>query len=283
MTVIENQNQEIINIAYIIAAGITVIVVVIFVSLFKIDFGIKATNTSANKPLSEITMLPIEKNPHYNWQRSLITTIELLDPTIMSLPSTNFGFSKVRNLEFAKKAGVVSQVDFKIDLTSESQDEPVKINTSPKSLISVFSNAYSQRSSNIDYVKEKMPKIENHVYWTNRDGRVYPSLTQPLSNLKKSAIEPGKINGPTVILMIREKSIIRTQILESSGNDELDKIALRHINKTRVKVQSTGNAKNAILNLKDQLVLYVHWHFLPDSDFSEALKSKDSIHVQDWY
>ncbi len=283
MTAIENPNQEIINIDYIIAAGIAMMILVIFISLFNIDFGVKSINGAINEPLSEITMLPIEKNPRYNWQKSLITTIELLDPTIMSLPSTDFGFSQVRNLEFAKKVEAVAPVEFKINLTIGNTDTAVNINKSPKQLNSVLSNAYSQQLVGIEIVEKDMPKIESQIYWTNRDGVIISSLTQPLPELNDTADETNKISGPTVILVTHEKTIIRTQILKSCGNFKFDQIALRYIDSNRVKFQSSGNPDDIPLNSKEPLVLSAHWHFFPGADFSEITKLEELINVEDWY
>ncbi len=283
MTAIENPNQEIINIDYIIAVGISVMILVIFISLFNIDFGVKSVNGAINNPLSEITMLPIEKNPRYNWQKSLITTIELLDPTIMSLPSTDFGFSQVRNFEFAKKVESVSPVEFKINLTTGNTDMAVYIDKSPKQLHSVLSSSYSQQSIGIDVVEKEMPKIESQIYWTNRDGSIISSLTQSFPEVKKILNETSKISGPTVILVAHEKTIIRTQILKSCGNFKFDQIALRHINSNKIKFQSQGNPNNIQLKSMEQLRLSAHWRFLPEADFSETIKLEESINVQDWY
>ena len=124
------------------------------------------------RPLADVTMLPIEKNPALTWQRNLIASLELLDPTIMSLPNISYGFSKIRSLEFERPLQPLSSFPVEVGYISVPQTSRIQFTPPILDLIYAINIGKSlEPNSSQRKVNDLLSPKKSQVFWTDGQGK----------------------------------------------------------------------------------------------------------------
>ena len=243
------------------------------------------TAPSEDKPfrhLADVIMLPLEKDPIFPWQKNLIASLDLLDPTIMSLPHAVYGFSNIRNLEFERPVKPLTPYQMDVEFASPA---PTSESIVTKPIDDLFSAMNSNNSFEPALSTDKQPSVvmDSVVYWTNDEGTVQEKL--PAISLKEIAKDDKKLTtlGPTHLFVLYRGGFARIQLVNSCGNKQLDKVAINSLRRYYTKEQAklTSNTSNSERK-KEGIDIFAHWRFAEEIDESININGKDHHNDRDW-
>ena len=250
--------------------------------LFRFETPEKGAEDQNIRHLANVTMLPIEKNPALPWQANLIASLELLDPTVLSLPNTSYGFSNVRSLEFERPFSEITAYDMAVELTPAPPFSPIQIGDPVDDLIHAV-NSKSRLEIASDFHDVSPPtRVGSNIYWTNADGTILDRL--PSVSLSKETDDDKQLitSGPTQLQVILVETLVRVRLLGSCGNPQLDEIAVKTLRRYFLAEQSksTTDVKTNYELDGGNSVIYAHWRFA--SEVSETVNLNAEDLPDDW-
>lgn len=263
---------------YLIASVLAVSCYVAGAALFKVDNGPRAADKKATRSLATITMLPIERTPAFNWQRNLIASLDLLDPTIMSLPNATFGFSGARSLEDELPIQDPSPVEFTFRQSTNPSPPEIAITPPPPSsaplLIEEDLNAAWATQAT-----QEPPPMEPRVYWTDDSGTAVPRMPDLDLGAIAAGDTPIVTSGPTRLRVLSQVASVRVRIVQSCGQPALDQLAVRQLRNylaimaAKGESMPTGDSSGAY---------YAHWRWLPFVQEKKVFDTEE-WHDQYWF
>lgn len=261
---------------YLFATALAVGCYVAGAVLFKIDNGPRAADKKATRSLATITMLPIERTPAFNWQRNLIASLDLLDPTIMSLPNATFGFSGARSLEDELPVQAPPPVEFTFRQSTVPSPPEIAIAPPPPSsaplLIEEDLNAFWAAKA-----AQKAPPMEPLVYWTDDSGTAVPRMPDIDLAAIANGDAPMITSGPTRLRVLSQAASMRVRIVQSCGQPALDQLAVRQLRNYLVIMAAKGES---MPTGDSSGTYYAHWRWLP---FVQERKVFDTEEWHDQY
>lgn len=169
---------------------------------------------------------PDRHAPGRKWQTELLAWAELRDPTLLSLPSTERGFSTVRIKDTDHPLATLPSPEFEFTATVEPPFEAVELTPPILDLQVAVLKARSIAPPPATAPKRAAP-LPAGVYWTDANG-------QPLENIPKLELDPSsdqrwKVERETVIMVRSDGRRIRTKVVRSCGETQLDSRAIGHL------------------------------------------------------
>ena len=257
-----------------------------FYALLFFPFQFQARVTpSKNKPvrhLADVVMLPLGKDSNFPWQNNLIASLELLDPTIMSLPNSSHGFSNVRSLEFERPIEPLPPHPIGADLAQEPVQTQFFVTPPISDLFSVINATH--------FLEHQLPKpkprltMDSTVYWTNEGGEILDHL--PSISLKDAAENGKKLTtfGPTQVVISYRGDLARVKLLNSCGIPRLDKMAVdslrRYFTKEQAKLTATSSNKQ---EAKKDTQIFAYWRYASEVSESANIHSENKLYDWDWF
>lgn len=248
--------------------------------LFRFHIRVVEVNKKPLRRLADVMMLPLEKNPVLPWQKNLIASLELLDPTIMSLPNSSYGFSNVRSLEFERPLKPLTPYQMMMELTTPPSS-PSLLPTPPIDDLLFAINQKNRLERNVSHGKSTTVGLDSVVYWTNGEGDIQERF--PKISLDEFTEEGQKLTtlGPTQLQVSNRKDVVRIKVLNSCGNPRLDKMAVdslrRYYTKEQAKV-SPDVADNE--GPKKIATIFAYWRFADQVDETPNIDIKENL--RDW-
>ena len=246
---------------------LAIVIVLSFYGILVFLFSFKAPvmNIDNSQPgyLADVTMLPIERDPKFTWQRNLIASLDLLDPTVLSLPNPRYGFSVVRNLEFERPIEDFKPDKIKLQYSPRPPLSKILFNNSTTTLVDIV------RFKGINDLDGAMPtpilyqKYDPFAYWTKESGDIVESIP-PIPSEEIERLDDGTtVDGPTFLSVSIERDFARIRIVDSSGNKQLDELAISYLRRHLMKQLWAAQTEiDSEISTNDENVLVVHWRYL---------------------
>ena len=268
-------------IATILASGFYGILFV----LFNFETKVKATEGKNYRNLADVIMLPLEKNPTVPWQESLIASLELLDPTIMSLPNASYGFSKVRSLEFERPVREHTPFQLEIEYSPHIHNSSLVFTELIEDLLRAINVNNTLESATTLRKESSWPSLDSSVYWTDVNGTVLEHF--PLVSLEQSIDGEERIatSGPTELHVIFQDDLIRVKVISSCGNPKLDELAVNSLRRYFMVKQSKSlpNAEKIADEFKGKSKIYAYWRFTREVDETMNINPEDGSDDRHWF
>ena len=253
-------------------------------SLFKFEIKAKATKDKSYRHLADVIMLPIEKNPSLPWQKNLIAALDLLDPTIMSLPNTSYGFSNVRNLEFERPIRPLAPYNIQIEFQSTLQHKPLQFTAPIDDLLHAININNRLEIGPISNDESSDPPLKPSVYWTDIDGNILDHLP-PISVSDVIKGEEQRItSGPTPLQVVFSDNLVRVRLQGSCGDPQLDQIALTNLLRyfTAEQAKSTSGTQNES-EVRKAIKIFAYWRFANEINETVNINMEDELYDRDWF
>ncbi len=281
---IAQTKKDPVKLQYFIASLIVSFIYFILFTGFKLAPG----ETALTKPvreLADVTMLPIEPNAPFRWQRNLIATLELLDPTIMSLPNTSYGFSRIRNLEFERPLEPLPSYEFDIQLQDQAPAGEIYFIEPVGDVLESFNHERLTKLDSKLQVSSKPSPIAPDVYWTDQNGAVQTDLAHMSLADIVSDETAFTTTGPTVVSLSSRNELVRVRLIKSCGNPILDQRAVDHLHRTfAVRYAKTASSDtNGMLGDDRTLILSAHWRFAEGIDDDDHIGEENDEYRENWF
>ena len=233
--------------------------------------------------LADVVMLPLDKSPLFPWQSNLIASLELLDPTIMSLPNASYGFSNVRNLEFERPIKPLAPYQMRIDYAPAPA--PSQFVATPP----IGDLFFAMNSTH--FLKQHTPqshpgaRLDSSVYWTNAAGDIQEYL--PSISLKDVTTNGQKLTtlGPTQLEISYRGNLARVKVLTSCGISQLDKMAVDSLRRyfTREQAKLPASSSSSSEEGLEGNQVFAYWRFASEVRESANIHSKEKLYDWDWF
>ena len=248
---------------YFIAALIVLGFYGILASLFTFEARVLAFENEEPEYLADVTMLPIEKDPQIPWQRNLIASLDLLDPTVLSLPNARYGFSTVRNYEFERPLEDSQPLDLDFQYNIRPPLPELTKNPTIENLAEI--NLLEGRPTNLTQIPTyiEYQQYDPFAYWTKENGELMESIPPIPGKEFDQFNEEITISGPTYLSISVQPDFARVKIVKSCGDNEVDRLAENYLRRYLTKhlwaAQKESETKWSHAN---NTILLVHWRYL---------------------
>lgn len=275
------------------AAGFTLLVLVALAVGFR-TLPVAVSRPPPARPLAEVTMLPLvpvgEPQVQY-FQQDLVHWLQLLHPTIMSIPtdldplfkdapagstlpgvgvtspvtSSQVSFSKVRQHDFERPyhgpqapTDQVEQVPPPVyPLPALTRDLPPVADT--------LAADWLHRAPDLPAPSAPPVTPPPGVVITDLDGLAVPQVPPLATAQVLAATTTLTCHGPTVLAIAPEAAVVRVVLRVSCGNAALDQVAVDHLR--RLVAQQAALAPPTTPDQREWLAaahtLVVHWRYVP--------------------
>ncbi len=222
-------------------------------------------------PLADVTLLPLDTEPVYPWMANLVASLELLDPTVLSLPNTSKGFSKIRNLEFQRPLVPVEPHEFEIHFDTALTFPALTLTEGVSDLMLSMHHGKVRELAPI-HVAEP-PPIASQVLMVNDAGGIIDYLP-PLS-MDTAAGDGGPLitEGPTRLHVSMRKALVRVQLEQSCGNSELDQLAVGALR--QYYILEIANTPDPEIGVIRDPVVWIHWRYRPEIEERRELQMEE--------
>lgn len=257
--------------------GVSTLCSAVFFLVATFAFSLRSPDSSSEvtKRLPKVVFLPLGVPPVNRMHGELQAWVELHDPTILSLPNEEHGFSCIRRYEFERPMHLQPDPELNATPSAPVQLPPLRLGIPVGDPLTALEQAHRTVAPRLS-PPPPVPTIAPGAYWTGPDGTPLTWLMLPTP--AKLPNPPPKIYGPTRLAVHAGLAdTMRIRIITSSGSPFLDQQALRLLSRTFLP----GN-KNVPASLRRSLkqgktsIFLAQWRFLPGIDWQKEAVSANS-------
>lgn len=274
---------------YLLAAFLTACFYGAMGAIFHLDSNPRSSFITMPTPASVIGLQdpPPRHAPGRKWQGELLAWAELRDPTLMSLPHPDRGFSAVREGDFTRNLAALDSPSFEFTASVEPPFQPVVLSKRILDLQVAVLDA-RRLAPPPAVAPERDAPLAPGVYWTDANGARLANI--PTLELDPSSDARWKVERETVIMVRSDGMRIRTKIVRSCGESPLDSKAIDHLRK-----HFLGTTFGTPIGSKDRELrkgvwhFFVHWRYAANVRdqrlFSDPVwhNRREVWHDLDWY
>ncbi len=255
-----------------------------FIVLFDYTPSLNAHNQPSH--LADVIFLSIDKSQANDWQKNLIASLELLDPTVLSLPNPHHGFSRIRSFEFERPVEPFPDYEFTIAEIQHSLFPPITLTTPINDVLAAINNFQNSQLQINQDATPKYPTLNATMYWSNHRGEIMPRIpiipNDALSRLGDQIVT----TGPSIFLAEQHQKLTRIKIVTSCGAPELDQIGLLHLQQYFSRIHflspAEGEDNNAML-IPDHGLILGHWRLVPGINEQKTMQKEKPFDVPNWF
>jgi hypothetical protein len=233
----------------------------------------------------ELVMLPLGERTAtvQGWHRGLEAWTDLRDPTLISLPNDQYGFSEVLRQAFERPYRLLGEPDSLVPLAPAYDFPPAVLTAAPAVPLVVMDQSRLRQPETLPAAQEARPWTPG-VYWTDELGQVLADVP-PLALPEPAAgATPPTISRPTRLACLPRGQRLRVTLLESCGVPALDELAVTHL---RRFLAPFADAQPPTLAMRDWLAgerqVVVHWRLAPQVRVGTDLTVPEEWHDRTWY
>jgi hypothetical protein len=274
---------------YLLAAFLTACFYGAMGAIFNLDDNPRSSFITLPTPASVVGLQdpPPRHAPGRKWQGELLAWADLRDPTLMSLPHPNRGFSTVRVDDFDRELATLDSPSFEFTASVEPPFQPVILTERILDLQVAVLNARRVAPPAAADAKPSVA-LPAGVYWTDANGERLENI--PTLELDPSSDSRWKVERETVLMVRSDGMRVRTKVVRSCGESTLDGKAIEHL-RTHFLPQTFG----APIGSKDRELrkgvwhFFVHWRYAANVRdqrlFSDPVwhNRREVWHDLDWY
>jgi len=235
--------------------------------------------------VAKVVMLPLgERGPTVTaWHRGLEAWTDLRDPTIISLPNDQYGFSEVLRQAFARPYRLLAEPEALLPLAPTYDFPPATLTPSPPAPLVSMDQSRLREPDALPTAHEATPWTPG-VYWTDELGQVLdsvPPLALPPPAAGVAAPAPTR---PTRLVCLPRGQRLRVTLLESCGVPALDELAVTHLRRLTAPYADVQPLTPAMAWwLTGERQVAVHWQFAPQVQAKTDLTVPEEWHDRTWY
>ncbi|MFO7820501.1 MAG: hypothetical protein R6V56_00355 [Lentisphaeria bacterium] len=173
------------------------------------------------------------------WESELLAWAEMADPTFITVPHTDSGFSSVRTGKILKSDPAwpaYKQPKYSVAKPAFKNNFSV---AQPLDLAATGSVALQFAKDPLGLVA-KTKQFPDKIIWRTQSGNTIEHMPRQLPDSILAEARSKPPGGPTVIEIIKMRKTVRLRMTESSGNTVLDEFALRLLGKKTAIAESTA-------------------------------------------
>jgi hypothetical protein len=161
---------------------------------------------------------------HRTWEDEIYKWTVLANPSLLSLPHLQLGFSQFRLETHPRFFTEVPAFTLEIEPVAEQSNTPLPFTPARLPLEQEIPRSWPLTS--ISQPTQTQQALPNTVIWRQADGALLmhmPKLPEAKLNAALAAVPP---TGLTAIQISRSNGMVRVRLIRSCGNRELDALAL---------------------------------------------------------
>lgn len=198
---------------------------VFLVAGFRISTAPKQTEVQKTEP--QCFLLAPHQYASSRWEQKLWWWTRMKDPTLLSQPDEQYGFSDVRTDPLSWPYTAPPSYRFTAALTGEPEPFPIQ-------LLGKYPGVSDKISTSFPRVEVEVPHIDitmslpEKVIWRTVDSSLIKSPPAMKMSRQKlnDLLQSTSVTAPTTIEVMRHQGLARARIRESCGNQQLDLLAL---------------------------------------------------------
>ena len=234
----------------------------------RIESSAKAIDSNLEPDLGDVVFLPVERHVppwQMKWQQHVLAWIDLLDPTIISLPNQTYGFSQIRNMEFERPFADFERMAFAGRYAQRPTPPSLQLTLGVDDLLQYMERSRRMIPPAMAGTQQQVESRALGIVWTDENGRTVDGL--PVLDLGAYGIDltvMRRTTGPTRIRVSPYYDQFRVRLIRSCGDTDLDAAAVTHLR----RLFSSDNKNQTVLARKaspwlgEDSRFDVHWRFL---------------------
>ena len=226
----------------------------------------------------KVYLFPMDEPPATSVQENLLGWMDLLDPTVLSLPSERRGFSRVRKGEFVRPLMAPQAWELTVAQADLPTVKEVPLTAADENVLGQAAALAATAPPDLPpRARYRPPQMEPGVYWTGASGEL---LAEPPAIQLAEMPQGISVVGPTRLRAVVGKTHIRATVTESCGDRRLDLKSLEAMQKwlgpDPKRLPKEAQVSGGIVALS------VQWRWLPGITLKQPALDRSIWNGEDW-
>lgn len=219
----------------------------------------------SQKPGPETVMISRHETAQA-WENTLFAFSQIKDPTLMTLPDYDRGFSRIQTEPLSTPYQPIPGYTATIRLAEETDQDEFFLPVASVDMAGELATHWSV----LDVTVARLPQtaVPAAIVWRTPAGRILehmPSL--PVAEVRR-ALDIKPATGLSRVEIVRKRDLARVRLIESSGNARLDQFVVSEIGKRVSRLEAlqepyrSPHARDIFPEPGGRAIIEVEWRFI---------------------